>query len=107
VLLLPGDRVVLGPAEDGGYYLIGLKRLHADLFDGIAWSTPLVFAQTLERARDLGLEPIVLPTWYDVDDIASLHRLDGELRNATGPGSARRASHTAAFLRGRYSRGVL
>ena len=46
-LSIHGDRVVLGPAEDGGYYLIGLKQAHARLFEEIAWSTPLVFAQTV------------------------------------------------------------
>jgi rSAM/selenodomain-associated transferase 1 len=98
----PGDRVVLGPAEDGGYYLIGLKQSHARLFEDIAWSTQLVFAQTVERAREIGLDPIVLPVWYDVDDIAALRRLDAELRDADDthdPGAAYRAAHTAGFLR--------
>jgi rSAM/selenodomain-associated transferase 1 len=94
----PGDRVVLGPAEDGGYYLIGLKRAHARLFEGIAWSTPLVFAQTVERAHEIGLDPVTLSSWYDVDDIASLRRLDTELRNQGGR-AAYPAPHTAAFLR--------
>ena len=70
---------MLGPAEDGGYYLIGLKRAHARLFEEIAWSTPAVFAQTVERAREIGLDPAVLPGWYDVDDLESLRRLDAEL----------------------------
>ena len=92
-----GDRIVIGPAEDGGYYLLGLKKLHPRLFDGIAWSTSSVFAQTLERAREIGLDPVVLPPWYDVDDIASLRRLAAELRAGNDPG---RAARTAAFLRG-------
>jgi uncharacterized protein len=101
-LSLPGDRVVLGPAEDGGYYLIGLKRAHARLFEDIAWSTPAVFRQTVERAHEIGLEPVVLPVWYDVDDLQSLRRLHAELlrevgRNDCGPGYA--AHHTTAFLR--------
>lgn len=97
-----GDRVVLGPAEDGGYYLIGLNRAQARLFEDIAWSTPMVFQQTLERAREIRLEPVVLPMSYDVDDIESLRRLHAELlggsdRNDRGAGYA--ARHTAAFLR--------
>lgn len=100
-LSFPGDRVVIGPAEDGGYYLIGLKRAHAHLFEDIAWSTPVVFRQTVERARESGLEPVVLPVWYDVDDIDSLRRLHAELgesdRLDRGPGYA--APHTRAFLR--------
>jgi uncharacterized protein len=75
----PGDRIVLGPAVDGGYYLVGMKRLHAELFEGIAWSTGQVLAQTLGRAADLGLPTTLLPVWYDVDDLASLRLLMHEL----------------------------
>jgi rSAM/selenodomain-associated transferase 1 len=78
-LRAPGDRLVLGPADDGGYYLIGLKQAHRRLFEGIAWSTPSVLAGTLDRAREIGLESKLLPPWYDVDDSASLHRLVQEL----------------------------
>jgi rSAM/selenodomain-associated transferase 1 len=74
-LLVPAERVVLGPAEDGGYYLIGMKRPHAHLFADIAWSTSSVAAMTHARAVALGLEVVTLPTWYDVDDAASLDRL--------------------------------
>lgn len=107
-LLLPGDRLVLGPAEDGGYYLIGLKRAHSRLFEEIAWSTPLVFAQTVERAREIGLEPIVLPSWYDVDDMVSLHRLHRELLGGgdkDGHTRVHAARHTAAFLRELFRNG--
>jgi rSAM/selenodomain-associated transferase 1 len=75
----PGDRVVLGPAADGGYYLVGLSRPHPRLFEEIAWSTPAVFGQTLERAREVGLEVHLLPEWYDVDDGESLRVLCREL----------------------------
>ena len=101
-LAAPGDRVVLGPAEDGGYYLIGLKHAHHRLFEDIAWSTPLVFAQTAERARELRVETTVLPMWYDVDDLASLHRLNTELlagEEYAGDGAIYRAPHTVALLR--------
>lgn len=94
----PGDRVVLGPAEDGGYYLIGLKETHPRLFEDIAWSTPFVFAQTIERARDIGLPTVLLPRWYDVDDLASLRRLNAELLRAGG-GQVR---YTAGFLHRRF-----
>jgi rSAM/selenodomain-associated transferase 1 len=105
-LSLPEDRMVLGPAEDGGYYLIGLKRMHARLFDDIAWSTPQVFTQTVERAHEIGLEPVVLPVWYDVDDIESLRRLHRELRDERVPGASYPAPHTAAFLRGLFGDGM-
>ncbi|HST29765.1 MAG TPA: TIGR04282 family arsenosugar biosynthesis glycosyltransferase [Chthoniobacterales bacterium] len=73
------DRVVLGPSDDGGYYLIGLNQTHRELFEGIDWSTERVFDQTHRRARDLSLEVIVLANGYDVDDAATLRRLRDEL----------------------------
>ena len=78
-LRAPGDRVVLGPATDGGYYLIGLKHPHRQLFHDIAWSTERVYRQTAERAAGIGLELVTLPAWYDVDDAASLSWLYREL----------------------------
>jgi len=74
-----GDRLVLGPAEDGGYYLIGLKKPHQILFDSIAWSTSEVLAHTVERAEQISLPVVMLPKWYDVDDAATLERLRREL----------------------------
>ena len=82
-LLRPGDRAVLGPAEDGGYYVLGMKQAHAHLFADIAWSTDQVAAQTRQRAAELGLELIDLPTWFDVDDRAALRRLLDQ--NSGGP----------------------
>jgi hypothetical protein len=81
-LSVPGERIVLGPSTDGGYYLIGLKTLHRRLFEDIDWSTERVAAQTLARARELGLPVVMLPTWYDVDDIAALGILADELFRA-------------------------
>jgi uncharacterized protein len=103
-LAQPGDRMVLGPSDDGGYYLIGLKRAHARLFEDITWSTDQVLRQTIERARELGLEISMLPAWYDVDDGATLSRLCEELfrpghRDARRDGlNGYEASHTRAFL---------
>jgi rSAM/selenodomain-associated transferase 1 len=78
-LRAPGDRAVLGPATDGGYYLIGLKRPHRRLFHEIDWSTERVYRQTVERAASLELEVVTLPAWYDVDDAASLSWLCEDL----------------------------
>jgi rSAM/selenodomain-associated transferase 1 len=87
VLAEADDRVVLGPAEDGGYYVIGLKAPHAALFEDIAWSTDKVAGQTRDRARNLGLEVFELAAWYDVDDHASLLRLlRGFVSKAAGDG---------------------
>ena len=96
-LAAPGDRLVLGPAEDGGYYLIGLKQPHRRLFEDIAWSTDRVYRQTLDRAAEIGLDAVTLAAWYDVDDVASLRRLVDELGSPDPAGYA--APHTAAFLR--------
>ena len=97
----PGARAVLGPSIDGGYYLLGMTRLHRRLFEDIDWSTARVAHQTLERAAEIGLDVHVLPEWYDVDDAASLDILRGELFHDV-PFSADRvagpARHTRALL---------
>ncbi len=98
----PGERVVIGPAEDGGYYALGLKTLHPRLFEDIDWSTERVFAQTLDRAAEIGLAVLRLPTWYDVDDADGLRRLCADLfdpavaaRPTLAPSSA---EHTRRLL---------
>src|SRR6266568_8852035 len=68
------DCVVLGPSDDGGYYLIGVKKPYRELFEQIDWSKERVFNQTIRRAREIGLEVKLLPAGYDVDDSASLRR---------------------------------
>jgi rSAM/selenodomain-associated transferase 1 len=73
------DAVVLGPALDGGYTLIGLSRGHAGIFADIPWSTPQVYERTIERAREMRLPVIDVPAWYDIDDEASLRLLEAEL----------------------------
>jgi rSAM/selenodomain-associated transferase 1 len=74
-----GDRIVIGPSDDGGYYLIGLKRIHREMFEGIDWSTERVLEQTRQRAAELGVEVQELPRGFDVDDRATLRRLCEEL----------------------------
>lgn len=75
----PGDRIVFGASDDGGYYLIGMKQLHRRLFEEIDWSTERVAEQTLARAAEIGIEVHHLPTCYDVDDRVTLRRLCDEL----------------------------
>jgi rSAM/selenodomain-associated transferase 1 len=75
----PGERVVVGAADDGGYYLIGIKSARARLFQEIDWSTPRVAAQTIARAEEISLPVALLPAWYDVDDAQTLARLCEEL----------------------------
>ncbi len=100
MLAEPGDRAVLGPTDDGGYCLLGLKRLHRELFRDIDWSTERVRRQTVERAKEIALPLTELPTWWDVDDGPSLARLCGELFGPHPPD----APHTRKFLAGLIAR---
>ena len=68
--------VVLIPAEDGGYVLIGARAVHHDLFSGVAWGTPKVLAQTRARIAALGLKAVELPALWDVDTEADLARCE-------------------------------
>jgi rSAM/selenodomain-associated transferase 1 len=74
--------VVLGPAADGGYYLVGCQTPAPSLFEGIAWSTSHVWDQTIERLKRLGIRYSELPAWYDIDDLPGLLRLHNELETA-------------------------
>jgi uncharacterized protein len=104
VLAQPGDRAVLGPSSDGGYYLLGLKTAHRRMFADITWSTERVAQQTLERAREIGLDVHRLPVWYDVDDVEGLGRLYAELgdhdarRLLAGKLEPRHAVHSAVLM---------
>ena len=93
-ILSDGADVVLGPCDDGGYYLIGIKRPAPRLLREVHMSTPTVAAETIALAKDEGLNLISLPTWYDVDDAASLFRLRQEVK-ALHPSVA---VHTRHFL---------
>jgi rSAM/selenodomain-associated transferase 1 len=101
-LARPGDRIILGPSDDGGYYLIGLKRAHSELFANITWSTSTVFAETIAAAEAANLETVILPLWYDVDDAATLDILTAELLHQTPPPFTTipgySAPHTREFL---------
>jgi uncharacterized protein len=104
-LARPGDRAVLGPSSDGGYYLLGLKAAHRHMFENIAWSTEQVARQTFERAREIGLPVHRLPVWYDVDDVDGLRRLHAELSERPDAGGRRfdrhqprHAVHSAALM---------
>ena len=78
-LLAPGRRAVLGPADDGGYWLLGMQSAEPALYARIAWSTDAVAAATAHRAAEIGLPLHSLDAWFDVDDGASLARLLREL----------------------------
>ena len=92
----PADRIVLGPADDGGYYLIGLKKMHRRLFEEIDWSTERVFGQTKKRAAELGLRVHELAGGLDVDDCTALLRLRDELMESESAAGV--APHTRKIL---------
>jgi uncharacterized protein len=111
-LAQPGDRVVLGPAADGGYYLIGVKRPHRRLFERITWSSELVLGETIARAREVGLEVVLLPEWYDVDSVSEFERLKADIFESSGGGpdggfmkDHRAALHTRRFIMSRWPKG--
>jgi uncharacterized protein len=87
--------LVLGPALDGGYYLIALDRPRPELFEGIPWSTPRVLERTLERASELGLRVRLLEPQPDVDTLDDLRREWDRLAPVLGDA-------LAAYLRQAY-----
>jgi uncharacterized protein len=82
--LLETHDVALGPTHDGGYYLVGAVRRVPPIFEGVAWSTPHVWEQTMEQIRRAGLSHATLPPWYDVDEPTDLARLRAELASRRG-----------------------
>ncbi len=69
---LETSEAVLGPSYDGGYYLLGLRRLMPDVFHDIDWSTNLVFDQTMKKLRNSGIRPECLEMLRDVDTVEDL-----------------------------------
>ncbi len=99
ILAKPDSQMVIGPSDDGGYYLIGLKREQPRIFEGINWSTSRVLEQTLQRAAELELQVHLLPPGYDVDDSDTLRRLCQELLGPNELGKSNAAPATEKFLR--------
>ncbi|TGM66190.1 glycosyltransferase [Leptospira levettii] len=64
---LEKSNIVIGPAKDGGYYLLGMNRFYPSLFEGIPWSTELVFDLTIKKIKELNLTFSVLPALNDID----------------------------------------
>ena len=84
--------MVFGPADDGGYYLLAMKRVWEELFMDIPWSSAAVLAVSVAKAKDSHLGVALLPPWYDIDTAADLER--PELLDENCP-----AVRTGAFLR--------
>jgi uncharacterized protein len=92
------DSVVLGPTEDGGYYLIGMNKIYPELFAKIDWSTDCVFQQTLDRAAEISLPVYQLQPSLDIDDGETLGRLCELLLTQGHSEMIRSAPATKAFL---------
>ena len=90
-----GTPMVIGPARDGGYYLIGASLPAPALFDGISWGSDAVLGETLRRARRAGITASLLPPWYDLDRPEDLERAERDFTRTGGFAPDR----TAAFLR--------
>ena len=88
------EALVLGPTEDGGYYLIGLTQSRREFFEHIPWGTPLVLQRTREAAEALGVPVETMPLWYDVDSASDLRRVWHRSKQPDG-GAAR---YTRAWL---------
>jgi uncharacterized protein len=101
-LLSAGPDIVLGPAEDGGYYLVGMRRLVVDIFEGIHWSRADVLDRTLEKIERAGLSYELLPLWHDIDKPEDLVRLYTEQQ-----ASAFTMKNSAALLQELRERGKL
>lgn len=96
---LDGRSIVIGPADDGGYYLLGLARRAPSLFEAIDWSTERVFAQTLAKIRAEGLSFEQLPSHYDVDVPDDLARLQSELESEAARALAPRTARVMDEIR--------
>jgi hypothetical protein len=94
-LEVAGERVVLGPSRDGGYYLVGMNRLTPQIFDGMTWSHDRVLAQTTAKLSASRIEFQLLPTWFDIDTIEDLR----ELKSHIGPECRAAMKQTLDLLR--------
>jgi rSAM/selenodomain-associated transferase 1 len=94
LLTKPDVDVVIGPSDDGGYYLIGVRALHRDLFTEMPWSTSAVLPETVRRAEARGLNVACLPAWFDVDTPEDLARLHTTLSQTEGA----KPQHTRQFF---------
>jgi rSAM/selenodomain-associated transferase 1 len=89
-----GHGVAIGPTDDGGFYLIGVSRLHKGMFDGVPWSSDKTCEQTVANIKNIGdIDLLILPRWYDVDEPEDLARLIAAIDlDETARGRARTTS---------------
>ena len=79
---LDSYELVIGPSEDGGYYLIGMKNPFDMLFKNIEWGSDKVLKYTVSKAHSAGISYFLLPEWYDIDDLRSLSRWKLEIKES-------------------------
>ena len=94
----PDRRAVLGPSQDGGYYLVGMNRAIPELFSGMTWSHDRVLADSLVKLRELCINFALLPDGFDVDTMADIQRLCG-LDGSTGGAVMKRTLECVRRLR--------
>jgi hypothetical protein len=75
-----GAEATIGPTDDGGYYLVGLRTVRRELFENIPWSHPDTFAETMKAAQTAAIQIATLPPWYDIDTAQDLQRLNTDLQ---------------------------
>ena len=90
---LQDSELVVGPTDDGGYYLIGCRRFDPGLFEGVEWSTPRTCSQTLANAARLGYKTSLLERWFDLDSWSDIGRLLADAQRGT-----HLPPHLAAFF---------
>ncbi len=73
---------VIGPCDDGGFYVLGLKKTHDEMFSDIAWGGDQACAQTIQRLKSCGLKTTSIDPWYDIDRIDDLRRAVEDIRAA-------------------------
>jgi len=95
---LPAHHAVLGPAQDGGYYLIGLRQTWLGLLHGVRWSTPDAFNDTLQRFRCAEFQTALLPGWTDVDTVDDLLILSEQYAMLRSENPTRPASWTETCI---------
>src|SRR5207244_6856024 len=95
--------VVLGPATDGGYYLIGCTRSVPALYENIPWSTSQVLETTVARMNEQRLSLALLPPWYDVDTLDDWRMLQGHVAAQRRAGIDPDVPHTERLLQDQLS----
>ncbi|KPQ43362.1 MAG: hypothetical protein MPEBLZ_02083 [Candidatus Methanoperedens nitroreducens] len=91
--------IVIGPCEDGGYYLIGLRESQPLIFEGIPWSTSGVTELTMNKAQSSGLIVSLLEKWYDIDTIEDLQRLKNEMYSSNNQKNSFLCKNTCCAIR--------